>query len=72
LICDDPEHWPLVGYGFLIRRALAERLGFSDDIMQLLERKAKELSKTEGESWYHVLVNLAQSWAEERLRKEET
>jgi len=71
LICDDPEHWPLVGYSFLIQRALMKRLGFSEEIMRLLEREARKFSKETGKGWYHTLVNLAQDWAEKTLAKEE-
>jgi len=69
LTCDDPEHWPLVGYGFVIQRALMERLGFSEDILRHLKERAKELAKIRKEGWYHIFVNLAQDWAEEKLER---
>jgi hypothetical protein len=67
LTCSDPETFPLVGYGFAVQDALAEKLGWNEGVSKELMRKAKE--ETKGSHWYTHWVNLAQEWAVKRLKE---
>jgi len=70
LICDDPEHFPLVHYGFIIQGKLAEILGYDSKVKEELKRKAREtIEKPDAIHFYSRLTELAQEWAIERLRE---
>ena len=67
LICDDPEGYPLAGYGLPVQAALKSKLGWTDKI-------EKELMNKSGIGNFvsdKVLEELAGKWAEEQMKNKE-
>jgi len=70
LVCDDPETHPLFGYGLVVRNKLAEMLGYSREVREELEKKAKEtIEKPDAVYYVRRLIELTQEWAIERLKE---